>query len=222
MSHYEGSNSHDTTQAQFGPSNQDEVRNYINTYLDSTLTQGSLPGIKVGSVNTQKLVVPDKAIGFNALKPKPACAAYLGPASPVGNAVWVAVNFTATVFDPLNMVNLTGGGGGSSLFTIPVDGRYQLYCSVVWATNGTGIRSISICNNGQAGIAGQAYVDNRILPNASFDHTHQAIAIRQLSAGTKLQVAIFQNSGASLNVTPAVQDLPIYFSIEYLSSMGAP
>jgi len=87
-----------------------------------------------------------------------------------------------------------------SRFTAPIGGQYLATCSVVWAANSAGRRQLQIGVNGA--FSNQAVITN-LAPTSPQTQPQTVNGIVNLNANDYVQFVAFQNSGSSINLTPA-------------------
>lgn len=91
--------------------------------------------------------------------------------------------------------------GSPTRYTAPLAGAYELSVSVEWTGNATGGRHVEFYQNGSE-VINSLTVVGTAPTSAQFPQTANVV-IFQAAAGDYFQVNCWQNSGASLNISPA-------------------
>lgn len=145
----------------------------INCDLELNLTTGSS-----GRISAQTLSLKRHRI-------------YRGAAQSIPNNTSTTVVF--------NTVHGTGNAGtlntGTGVFTITEEGLYLVGATVVFAGNGTGRREMNINHSGS--IIGN---DDDSPAGTTADRALSAVALNLFSVNDTIDVDVFQNSGAALNI----------------------
>jgi len=143
--------------------------------IDNALTVNSLNGIPPGSIGR---------------------VSFSGTLSvPNGITPATAVSFGSQSFDFLDMWQVDT----PTTFTIPLRGYYRLFASALFATSGTGARSITFRNT-----TSSTSLDVSYYPASSTNSTSVDIEGTYLfNAGTTLELWVGQSSGGALNCTQA-------------------
>lgn len=147
--------------------------------------------------------------GLIGLNP-PGCLAYglTAGVQSIPNNVLTALSFQATSYDTnafhSSFVN-------PSRLTVPSDGTYMISATGRWAENAVGTRQMSIFIGGTAVGFGIA-TDIKSPSGASGSCAHSIGIPLQMSAGSYVEIYVYQNSGGALNMIHQNQN-GCYFSI---------
>ena len=127
------------------------------------------------------------------------CFIYKSTVQTMTNNTYEIITFDAEAFDTDNFHSTSSN---TSRITIPTGkgGKYQVNGNTQWANNTTGLRGIELLLNGTA------YITNFIAAPNSDGRCFLTIAVvMSLSAGDYLELDVFQNSGAGLNISGNAQ-----------------
>lgn len=131
-------------------------------------------------------------VGWLGLWTPPMAHVYHGADQGISHNTASVLAFGAERYDPSDMHSTSTN---NSRVTVALAGRYRLTASAEWASNSTGFRVLNLKLNGSTVIAAVTS------PAVSGVATRQLVAIEyQLAAGDYIEVEVYQNSGASLNV----------------------
>lgn len=131
------------------------------------------------------------------------------------SAVWATPNnqspYATTPFQTSSEDNWGGHNGvtNNTRYTVPVAGTYRVSGQITWTTNGTGIRAAQFFKNGTMlpGTNGFLQVANSNFTTVVIPATNSACVV-----GDYLELAAYQNSGATLNTVTA----GTFLSVEFL------
>jgi phage baseplate assembly protein gpV len=141
----------------------------------------------------------------------PGCRVYSSSNVSVANASSTAITFNQERYDPYGMHSTSSN---TSRVTVPKDGVYLITGNIRTASNSTGVRDLMIVVDGSTTIA-----FNGLKANA----TDGDLAIMQVSTMYKLtasqyvELRLWQNSGAALNVEAWGNYSP-EFSVQYMGA----
>jgi hypothetical protein len=127
------------------------------------------------------------------------CFIYKSTVQTMTNNTYEIITFDTEAFDTDNFHSTSSN---TSRITIPTGkgGKYQVNGNTQWANNTTGLRGIELLLNGTA------YITNFIAAPNSDGRCFLTIAVvMSLSAGDYLELDVFQNSGAGLNISGNAQ-----------------
>lgn len=130
------------------------------------------------------------AVNNGLNQPSVACSSTV--AQSVANNTDVTMTFNVEEYDNANWFN---SGVSTTNFTAPATGFYMLSCSLVYASNATGGRTVIVKVGGVTQYA-------KTFPGNSIDITQiPTTNLLPLTAGNVVTVAARQNSGVAINVT---------------------
>jgi len=118
----------------------------------------------------------------------------------VANSTQVALTFNSERWDTDTIHN---NSTNTERLTATTAGKYIITGHVLWATNSTGVRQLSVRLNGSTFIGSQ-----RIATLASADVIMSVATLYDLSATDYVELMAFQDSGGSLNVNVSAQVSP--------------
>ena len=129
----------------------------------------------------------------------PSCRANRTATQSIADITATAVSFTAA--DSWDTDSFHSTVSNQSRLTVPsgLGGKYLIVASANWANNSTGWRDLSIRANGSTNLAAARVGTGTANPYAISTIT----TVEQLAAGTYIEVTIWQNSGAALDITAA-------------------
>lgn len=127
--------------------------------------------------------------------PYPAASAYRTTTQSLTSAVSTAINWDAEDYDG---ASLHSTSSNTDTFLVPEPGWYRIEATVTFATNGTGLRSLSVL---VGGVARARLYDSQpgSAVNDTTCHVSGLIYISDIT-GT-IKVNAFQNSGGALNIS---------------------
>ena len=143
----------------------------------------------------------------------------------IANSTATALGFDTKLVDTHGAFN-----SGSSTFTAPMSGIYEVSATINWAANATNGRELRVYNNGSL-FAELAYSGTP----GSFQFCQTGTATKFLNAGDTLAIEVFQNSGGALALAggaqynfvsfkrlsgPAVVQASEVVNVEYADSAG--
>ena len=126
----------------------------------------------------------------------PSCRANRTTTQSIADITWTAVSFTAA--DSWDTDSFHSTVSNQSRLTVPsgLGGKYLIVASVPWANHTNGWRDLSIRANGSTGLT-----TARVGTGVANPYPISTITtIEQLAAGTYVEVIVWQNSGAALDV----------------------
>ena len=129
----------------------------------------------------------------------PSCRANRTTTQSIADLTATAVSFTAA--DSWDTDGFHSTVSNQSRLTVPsgLGGKYLIVASVPWANHTTGWRDLTIRANGSTGLD-----STRVGSGVANPYPISTITtIQQLAAGTYVEVVVWQNSGAALDVTAA-------------------
>lgn len=129
----------------------------------------------------------------------PSCRANRTTIQSIADLTSTAVSFTAA--DSWDTDSFHSTATNPSRLTVPsgLGGKYLIVATVSWANNSTGWRDLSIRANGSSGLATE-----RVGTGAANPYPISTMStVEQLAAGTYVEVVVWQNSGAALDVSSA-------------------
>lgn len=109
-----------------------------------------------------------------------------------GTGGYQAITWDTEVYDPDGM-----HGANPTRITVADGGIYGYAANVDWAANATNFRSMGVFKNGINIAQAQTIVQN---PGASTDISQHTAGICDLVPGDYLEVGVYQNSGAAVNI----------------------
>lgn len=116
----------------------------------------------------------------------------IGPSTNAASGAWTNITFTGIGYDTDNYHPTSNNS-----FTIPYDGYYLINCTVKFAANGTGTRTLQLSGN-----TGSAPSSSTVVQGTSPASTLCKIDyVSKFIAGNILNVSVTQNSGTTLAVT---------------------
>ncbi len=133
----------------------------------------------------------------------PSCRANRTATQSIADITLTAVSFTAA--DSWDTDSIHSTVSNQSRLTVPsgLGGKYLIVASVPWANNSTGWRDLTIRANGSTGLD-----STRVGSGVANPYPISTITtIQQLAAGTYVEVVVWQNSGAALDVSSATVTL---------------
>lgn len=130
---------------------------------------------------------------------------YTTAAQSIPSAVWTALNWHAEAHDTDGFADLATF---PTRLTVPETRRYRVTCSLLWDNvTGTSARQLGIYRNGTT------VADDRRTSATASPMSNAAHYVADLNAGDYIEAFAWQNTGAALNTTYAVQG-STYLAIE--------
>jgi hypothetical protein len=109
----------------------------------------------------------------------------------VPNNTAVKLTFDRERFDTANF----HGAANPGVLIAPVTGKYMIYCSAFFPTNGFGARSLGIIRNGSQELA----FDHRVAAQSYYTYLN-VFSHYRLTAGDSIEFQVVQDSGTTLQV----------------------
>ena len=145
---------------------------------------------------------------LNALATPPSCRVYNTANLSIPNAASSALTFNAERYDSDSMHSTVSN---TNRITCVTAGLYRITANLYLASNATGFREAILRVNGVTQIAR----DNKMALTGTVTALNPTTEWR-LAAGDYVEVLVFQNSGAALNVVAGASETP-EFSAVWLS-----
>ena len=121
----------------------------------------------------------------------------------IPNSTFSTLTFDTEVFDQGNLFD----AGQPTRLTAATTGIYLISASVQFGNNQTGMRHVNLTKNGSSDFA----TESRNAVSTSGFSTYITIStVQAMSGGDYVEVRVFQNSGASMNVAGGVDYSPIF------------
>jgi hypothetical protein len=129
----------------------------------------------------------------------------------IADSTWTAILFNNEQWDTgTNSTYPDGfwasGAGVNTRLTATVSGNYIFTGHISFAANATGIRAVAIRLNGATYIA----IDQRPSAGAAANTVISIASSYYLSAGSYVELMVYQNSGGNLNVVYATSYSPMF------------
>lgn len=126
----------------------------------------------------------------------PACSAYISSAQSVPSSTVTAIALNAEDYDTDSMHDVSTN---NSRITCKTAGLYAISAQVEFASNATGVRQIFVSKNGTQA-ASLIFPNMGSVTNTQINASFPPIS---LSVNDYIELNVWQNSGGSLNVSPA-------------------
>ena len=152
-----------------------------------------------------------KAIADN-FAPVPACRVYRTNTQSIPNNTWTAISFGLEEFDTDTMHSSITN---PERITIRTAGIYQIFGTVSFDPNATGVRAACITHNGST-VPDDGIVFCSQSGNATANHLPPLSVLKSCAATDILRFYVFQNSGGALDVS--VSTITPFFSAVYQGS----
>ncbi len=131
------------------------------------------------------------------------CKVSLNASQSIPNNAYTFVDFDTEIYDTDNYWTDAAydyaAGTGPNFFTMPFDGWYQAVVSAYWNPNATGIRTIDFHERGPV-LDGSIQTYNQIAPVVVQGVAHLLVTDFYAPAGQKVDINVYQDSGAALNL----------------------
>jgi hypothetical protein len=125
--------------------------------------------------------------------------------SVVNNLFGQLLVFNTVRFDTDTMFSL----GSPTMITINTPGKYLIGGAVHWQSNVTGMRQLSIFKNGTTPLVNSAHPTT-----ATLNPMQNVTTLVELIAGDFLELFVYQNSGAALDVNSLADHSPNFWAIK--------
>ena len=134
----------------------------------------------------------------------PTCRIY-GATQSIPNSAWTTIVFTSERWDTHDMFDTSKS---TVRIVVPFDGMYLLGGQIQFAGSSTGGRFVRLLVNGATEIGMQSLLESGL----AYDVRLIVVSLASLTAGSYVELQVWQNSGAALNINSFLEQSPEFWA----------